>query len=43
MKAMYLIPSTEVMQVEAYDLLQAVSGVGFNDGGQTTGDDISPQ
>lgn len=43
MKAMYLTPSTEVVQVEAYALLQSVSGAGFNDGGQTTGDTIDPQ
>lgn len=43
MKAKYLKPSTEVMQVEAYALLQGVSGAGFNDGGQTTGDSIDPQ
>jgi hypothetical protein len=35
MKAMYKIPSTETLQVEACALLQAISGPeGLKDGGQ---------
>ena len=37
MKAMYKIPTTETLQVEAYALLQSVSGPeGLKDGGQAT-------
>lgn len=37
MKAMYKTPSTETLQVEAYTLLQAISGPeGLKEGGQAT-------
>lgn len=39
MKAMYKIPTTETLQVEAYALLQAISGPeGLRDGGQASGE-----
>lgn len=38
MKAMYKTPSTETLQVEAYALLQSISGPeGMKEGGQATG------
>ena len=37
MKAMYKIPSTETLHVEAYALLQSVSGLGLNEGGEDDG------
>lgn len=41
MKAMYRKPSTETLQVEAYALLQSVSGPeGLKDGGQAPGGTI---
>lgn len=43
MKAQYMKPSTEVLQVAAYALLQGVSGAGFKDGGKATGSTIDPQ
>lgn len=44
MKAIYMTPSTEVIKTEACALMAAqISGPGFNDGGQTTGDSIDPQ
>jgi len=43
MKAMYLTPSTEVVHVGTYALLQSVSGPGgMKDGGQA-GATIDPQ
>ena len=37
MKAKYIMPSVEVMQVEAYALMQSISGpAGMMDGGQAT-------
>lgn len=37
MKAMYLIPLTEVIEIQAESLLTSVSGNGLNDGGTDNG------
>ena len=43
MKAQYLIPTTEVVKVETYSLLQAISSVaGMKEGGQA-GSGVKPQ
>lgn len=43
MKAKYITPSIEVMQVEAYSLMQSISGPGgMTDGGQA-GSGVKPQ
>lgn len=40
MKAQYLIPETEIIKVEAYALLETVSGAGLKEGGQDDGTHI---
>lgn len=40
MKSTYKSPTIEVVKVESYAILQAVSGPGLSDGGQGSGSDI---
>lgn len=42
MKAYYLTPATEVIQIKGSGLLQSVSGLGLQDGGQAGGS-VKPQ
>ena len=41
MIAQYLIPTTEVVKVEACSLLQSISGLGLGEGGKDPG--VKPQ
>ena len=45
MKAIYLVPKTEVLHVEtAYNVLKSISGpAGLKDGGKVPGELIEPQ
>jgi len=43
MKAQYLIPTTEVVKVEAYSLLQSISGAGLGEHGGATPPGTKPQ
>lgn len=42
MKAMYIKPSTEALQIGTFSMLQSVSGLGLGNGG-TAGDNVRPQ
>lgn len=41
MKTIYLIPTTEVMWMESEPLLQSVSGLGLNEGGEDDGSQVA--